>query len=85
MPWLFSDFSCFDMSLLLLTVTLRGVSNKHCLLSFFSLKPVMLKSIEQPIQAVSYTEKKQFIVQSEIVEVFCVFSTRLHYWLVCNF
>ena len=35
MPWLFSDFSCFDMSLLLLTVTLRGVSNKHCLLSFF--------------------------------------------------
>ena len=37
MPWLFSDFSCFDMSLLLLTVTLRGVSNKHCLLSFFHL------------------------------------------------
>ena len=37
MPWLFSDFSCFDMSLLLLTVTLRGVPNKHCLLSFFSL------------------------------------------------
>ena len=35
MPWLFSDFSCFDMSLLLLTVTLRGVSSKHCLLSFF--------------------------------------------------
>ena len=35
MPWLFSDFSCFDMSLLLLTVTLRGVSYKHCLLSFF--------------------------------------------------
>ena len=29
-----SDFLCFDMSLLLLTVTLRGVSNKHCLLSF---------------------------------------------------
>ena len=26
----------FDMSLLLLTVTLRGVSNKHCLLSLFS-------------------------------------------------
>ena len=32
---LFSDFLCFDMSLLLLTVTLRGVSNKHCLLPFF--------------------------------------------------
>ena len=31
----FSDFLCFDMSLLLLTVALRGVSNKHCLLSFF--------------------------------------------------
>ena len=43
MPWLlyicifFSDFMCFDMSLLLLTVTLRGVSNKHCLLPLFSL------------------------------------------------
>ena len=36
--YFFSDFLCFDMSLLLLTVTLRGGggSNKHCLLSFFS-------------------------------------------------
>ena len=31
----FSDFLRFDTSLLLLTVTLRGVSNKHCLLPFF--------------------------------------------------
>ena len=31
----FSDFLNFDTSLLLLTVTLRGVSNKHCLLSLF--------------------------------------------------
>ena len=30
-----SDFLRFDMSLLLLIVTLPGVSNKHCLLSFF--------------------------------------------------
>ena len=43
MPWLlymhifFSDFLRFDISLLLLTVTMRGVSNKHCLLSLFSL------------------------------------------------
>ena len=42
MPWLlyicifFSDFLCFDMILLLLTVTLRGVSNKQCLLPLFS-------------------------------------------------
>ena len=42
MPWLCkyahfsSDFLHFDKSLLLLTVTLRGVSNKHCLLSLFS-------------------------------------------------
>ena len=35
--YFFSDFFAFDMSLLLLTVTLRGVSNKHCLLSLFSL------------------------------------------------
>ena len=41
---LFSDFLRFDnfilllfMSLLLLSVTLWGVSNKHCLLSLFSL------------------------------------------------
>ena len=32
----FSDFLCFDVSLLFVTVTLRGVSNKHCLLSLFS-------------------------------------------------
>ena len=32
---IFSLTLCFDMSLLLLTVTLRGVSNKHCLLSLF--------------------------------------------------
>ena len=35
--YFFSDFLRFDMSLLLLTVTLQGVSNKHCLLSLFSL------------------------------------------------
>ena len=34
--YFFSDFLHFDMNLLLLTVTLRGVSNKHCLLSLFS-------------------------------------------------
>ena len=34
--YFFSDFLRFDMSLLLLTVTMRGVSNKHCLLSLFS-------------------------------------------------
>ena len=34
--YFFSDFLRFDMSLLLFTVTMRGVSNKHCLLSLFS-------------------------------------------------
>ena len=34
--YFFSDFLHFDISLLLLTVTMRGVSNKHCLLSLFS-------------------------------------------------
>ena len=34
--YFFSDFLRFDMSLFLLTVTMRGVSNKHCLLSLFS-------------------------------------------------
>ena len=37
--YFFSGFLHFDMSLLLLTVTLRGVSNKHCLLSLFSFAP----------------------------------------------
>ena len=32
---IFSLTFCFDMSLLLLTVTLWGVSNKHCLLPLF--------------------------------------------------
>ena len=36
---------CIDMSLLLLTVTLRGVSNKHCLLPLFSFSLVVLKNV----------------------------------------
>ena len=32
--YFFSDFLSIEMSLLLLTVTLRGVSNKHCSLYF---------------------------------------------------
>ena len=42
--YFFSDFLCFDMSLLLLTVTLRRVSNKHCLLSFFHCRSVLRSS-----------------------------------------
>ena len=34
--YFFSVFLRFDMNLLLLTVTLQAVSNKHCLLSLFS-------------------------------------------------
>ena len=44
--YFFSDFLHFDMSLLLLTVTLRGVSNKHCLLSLFSFNLPELSSLE---------------------------------------
>ena len=39
----FSDFLHFDMSLILLTDTLRGVSNKHCLLPLFM--PPTLKKL----------------------------------------
>ena len=42
--YFFSDFFSFEMSLLLLTVTLRGVSNKHCLL-YFSLCQVRHKQM----------------------------------------
>ena len=41
------DFLHFDMSLLLLTFTLRGVSNKHCLLSLFSFLFDVLNSNKQ--------------------------------------
>ena len=37
------DFLHFDMSLLLLTFTLRGVSNKHCLLSLFSFETAICR------------------------------------------
>ena len=40
---IFSRLLRFDMSLLLLNVTLRGVSNKHCLLSLFSLHILKLR------------------------------------------
>ena len=45
MPLLFSDFLCFDISLLFLTVTLRGVSNKHCILPFFHFAIVFEQSV----------------------------------------
>ena len=45
----FSDFFPFDKSLLLLTVTLRGVSNKHCLLSLFSFHLISLASISATV------------------------------------
>ena len=35
MAFVYAYFLHFDLSLLLLTVTLQGVSNKHCLSSFF--------------------------------------------------
>ena len=41
------DFLHFDMSLLLLTFTLRGVSNKHCLLSLFSFVYAKIEGIDQ--------------------------------------
>ena len=40
--YFFSDFLRFDMSLLLLAVTLQGVYNKHCLLSLFSFRDIYL-------------------------------------------
>ena len=41
------DFLHFDMSLLLLTLTLRGVSNKHCLLSLFSFYFKLMKQFNK--------------------------------------
>ena len=64
MPWLlyickfFSDFLCSDMSLLFVTVTLRGVSNKDCLLSLFfigsSLMPKYLIDIFNAVDQYSF-------------------------------
>ena len=50
-----SDFLHFDKSLLLLTVTLRGVSNKHCLLSLFSFKQLRLYRLKSGVIARSVT------------------------------
>ena len=47
----FSDILCFDMRLLLLTVTLRGVSNKHCLLSLFFIAISAAKLASVAVQA----------------------------------
>ena len=43
--YFFSDFLRFDMSLLSLTVTLRGVSNKDFLLSLFSFLSLLQVSV----------------------------------------
>ena len=42
---IFSLTFAFDLSLLLLNVTLRGVSNKHCLLSLFSFTLIVLSLV----------------------------------------
>ena len=43
----FSDFLRFDISLLLFTVALRGVSNKHCLLLLFSFVSDLVRNPRQ--------------------------------------
>ena len=48
--YFFSDILRFDMSLLLLTVTLRGVSNKHCLLSLFSLSLLPILTCKEMVK-----------------------------------
>ena len=50
-------FLHFDKSLLLLTVSLRGVSNKHCLLSLFSFTGKLCSN--------HFSNKEQFAVYPE--------------------
>ena len=47
--WFSLDFLRFDTSLLLLTVTLRGVSNKHCLLPLFHFGLLFLKTSSKSV------------------------------------
>ena len=64
----FSDFLCFDMSLLLLTVTLRGVSNKHCLLSFFHCS----SRIRTLIAMATFSSHRLIMGKEEIDNFFCL-------------
>ena len=67
------------MSLLLLTVTLRGVSNKHCLLSLFSLE-LPFNVILKNIHIYDYKENDKIILKthlscpSELLHKVCLFS-----------
>ena len=57
--YFFCDFLHFDMSLLLLTVTLRGVSNKHCLLPLFSFyKWWYFRSVKRTLLQVAVSANK---------------------------
>ena len=63
---IFSDILHFDMSLLLLTVTLRGVSNKHCLLSLFSFEFYNTSSILGCLKCKNFTIAQGLAVQSTV-------------------
>ena len=78
MPWLlyicifFSDIMCFDMSLLLLTVTLRGVSNKHCLLPLFSFVSDLYEKIhKKPFRHQTITVVTDRFEEGGFTELMC--------------
>ena len=92
MPWLlyicifFSDFMCFDISLLLLTVTQRGVSNKHCLLPFFH----FLKTIDcgyslEPLHVSIFIEYPQSMFEEKIRKImYTPVNTKFYNHIACN-
>ena len=55
------DFLHFDMSLLLLTFTLWGVSNKHCLLSLFSFSLIFANLVPREFKVLANIENTCFL------------------------
>ena len=71
-------FLHFDTSLLLLTVTLRGVSNKHCLLSLFSFPAINVVFLSHHFLQCLHGK-------NQISDAFSLFfKAILSNWLVCE-
>ena len=59
----------FDMSLLSLTVTLRGVSNEHCLLPFFHFHSSRIRTL---VAMVTYSFHRLIMGKVELRNFYCL-------------
>ena len=70
--YFFSDFLRFDMSLLLLTVAIRGVSNKHCLLSLFFIIIKYATYLFCCLYTVLCQERGRSFCHQSLVDIVCI-------------